>query len=121
MSVCKRQRNCQTTTLDLSGEGTEDDSGKVDLDQEKPSDDIPYALSEPSDTTDLDETLSYSQGNPTDPIKEQHWEDLLEVGVLSMLYKPVNKSISFGLTPQMPTRRGREVKPHPHLQDYLCK
>ena len=116
----KDKETAEAATLDLSDEGTEDDTEKVDLDQEKPFDDIPYPLSKPRDTTDLDETLSYSQGKPTDPIKEQHREDLLE-GVFVHAIQTCEKPISFGLTPQMPTRRGRELKPLSHLQEYLCK
>ena len=38
----KDKETAKAATLDLSDEGTDDDSEKVDLDQEKPSDDFPY-------------------------------------------------------------------------------
>ena len=53
----KDKETVKAATSDLSDEGTKDDLEKVDLDQENPSDDIPYPLSKPSDTADLDETL----------------------------------------------------------------
>ena len=59
----KDKETAKATTLDLSDEGTEDDSEKVDLNQEKPSDGIPYPLSKPNDTADLDETLPFSRGS----------------------------------------------------------
>ena len=90
---------------------------------------LPHAHGVPSPNmnSDLDQTLPHSKGQPnsdnaqtTDLVPT---EDLLQGGVLPKLFKlpKVNKPLTLGVQGQLPSKRGREIKPPSHLSDYVCK
>ena len=90
---------------------------------------LPYACGVPSPNmnSDLDQTLPYSKGQPSSDNAQTTelvpTEDLLQGRVLPKLFKlpKVNKPLTLGVQGQLPSKRGREIKPPSHLSDYVCK
>ena len=81
-------------------------------------------LGDAHDSEDLDETLPYSQGEPSDFPMSVEFNEWLEEGVLPKLFKVPKKPrklITLGLPSQLPSTRGRNRKVPTHLQDYVCK